>query len=260
MANIKIEFFSKSLSRTVSFNMFIPNDLNLDDSAKNEYQKRKTKALFLLHGYTGSSESWGLEDNARKYNFALVMPSGENAFFLDGLSTGHKYCTYVGKELIEYIRSTFGLCENADETYVCGLSMGGFGALHTGLAFPENFGKIGAMSSALIVHDIAGMKPGEDNGVANYDYYRECFGDLDIVEESEANPEVLVKKLKSENKMIPQIYMCCGTEDSLLEKNRSLHKFLEGEKVKHEYYESKGEHNMVFWKEYLDKIIKWMFE
>jgi hypothetical protein len=42
-------------------------------------------------------------DAAKKYNFAMVMPSGENAFYLDGLSTGHKYCTYVGKELTEYI-------------------------------------------------------------------------------------------------------------------------------------------------------------
>ena len=57
------------------------------------------------------------------------------------------------------------------------------------------------MSSALIVHQIAGMKPCEDNGVANYDYYRECFGDLDAVLESDSNPEVLVKRLKDSGRV-----------------------------------------------------------
>ena len=37
------------------------------------------------------------------------------------------------------------------------------------------------------------MKPGGQDGLANYEYYRECFGDLDKVLESDNNPEVLVK-------------------------------------------------------------------
>ncbi|MDE8718927.1 hypothetical protein PZH37_18300, partial [[Eubacterium] siraeum] len=40
-----------------------------------------------------------------------MIPHGENSFWLDGLSTGHKYCTYVGEELIDYIRNTFGLAQ-----------------------------------------------------------------------------------------------------------------------------------------------------
>ena len=106
---------------------------------------------------------------------------------------------------------------NADETYVMGFSMGGFGALHTAFAFPECFGKVAAMSSALIVHEIAHMKPGEGNDVANYDYYQGCFGDLETVETSESNPEVLVKRLKDGGQTIPEIFMSCGTEDFLLE-------------------------------------------
>ena len=118
--------------------------------------------------------------------------------------------------------------------------------------------KIGAMSSALIVHEVAGMKPGMDNGVANYEYYRECFGDPDRVLESDNNPETLVDKLISQNKKIPEIYMCCGTEDFLLENNRELHRFLESRNVAHEYFESSGNHDMQFWNEYTEKIVKWM--
>lgn len=174
--------------------MFIPNDMR-DDMHREEtaYSKRRMKTLFLLHGYTGAAYNWVPEYLAEKYNFAIVMPNGENSFWLDGLSTGRKFCTFVGEELVGYVRKTFGLAMDAQETYIMGFSMGGFGALHTAFAYPENFGKVGALSSALIVHEIAHMKEGGDNGVANYDYYHECFGDLEVVEESDNNPETLIK-------------------------------------------------------------------
>ena len=117
--------------------------------------------------------------------------------------------------------------------------------------------KIGC--SALIVHGIAHMKPGEDNGVANYAYYHECFGDLETVETRDCNPEVLAHRLKAAGKKLPDIYMACGTEDFLIENNRAMHRFLEKEKIAHEYHEGKGVHDMVFWSEYIAKAIDWMF-
>ena len=32
------------------------------------------------------------------------------------------------------------------------------------------------------------------------------------------------------------------------------------ENVSHEYFESKGNHDMMFWSEYAEKAVKWMFE
>ncbi len=252
MAHLKIIFYSNSLIRPVSFEMIIPNDFRME-------QPNKIKTLFLLHGYTGAAGNWISEELIRKYNFAVVMPSGENAFYLDGLSTGRKYATFLGQELVEYVRKTFHLALSAEETYIMGMSMGGFGALHTGLAYPENFGKIGALSSALIIHDIAHMTEEDENPVANYHYYHDCFGDLDTVESSVNNPEVLIKQLKEKDIAIPQMYICCGTEDFLLRNNREFHTFLEENGVSHIYMESAGNHDMIFWSEYAAKIIEWMF-
>ncbi len=253
MAKLHIEFFSEALARSVSFEMFIPND------GKNACPKEKTRTLFLLHGWMGSAKSWGIEELAKRLGFAMVMPNGENAFYLDAEATGRKYATFLGRELVGYVRNTFGLAKSAEDTGICGYSMGGFGALHTALAFPESFGMAGAMSAALIIRDIAHMKPGEESRVANYAYYREVFGDLETIEESEANPEVLVKRLKARNGKFPKIYMCCGTEDFLIENNREMHRFLESENVSHVYEESPGAHDWNFWNEYLPKIAEWMF-
>ncbi len=259
MSNLTIRFFSNSLLRYATFRMIIPNDIRGIPRGDNEYTRRKMKTLFLLHGYTGDAENWVPEYLCEKYNFAVVIPSGENSFWLDGISTGHKFCSFLGKDLLNYVRGTFGLAESRDDTYIMGLSMGGFGALHTALFYPEDFGKAAGLSSALIVHEVAEMTEGSHNNVANYEYYRECFGEPTKVLESENNPEYLAKKIKREGKPMPELFMACGTEDFLLENNRQMHRFLESENIAHIYEEAPGNHDMEFWSKYTEKFIPMMF-
>ena len=134
MSQIDIRFFSHSLNRHTSFKMYIPDDKR---NYGGVYDKQNMKTLFILHGYTQDGNNWIPEYISEKYNFAVVIPHGENSFWLDGLSTGHKYCTYVGEELIDYIRNTFGLAQTAEDTAIMGYSMGGFGAVsYTHLTLP----------------------------------------------------------------------------------------------------------------------------
>ena len=262
MAYFRIEYYSNALRRTTSFEMLIPNDTRLPlvpGGPAQEEKEKPMRTLFLLHGYTGKGDNWVPYELPGKYNFAIVMPTAENSFYLNGLSTGHDFQALVGEELVNYVRKTFGLARGAEDTCIAGMSMGGYGALHTGLQYPETFGKIAALSSALIVHEIAHMKPGQDNGMGNYAYYHECFGDLETVEDRETNPEEQIRRLQAEKKKIPGIFMCCGTEDFLIENNRQMHRFLEQAKVPHQYHESAGQHDMVFWQEYIVKAVEWMF-
>ena len=260
MADLTIRFYSDALKRDVSFLMVIPNDIRTDyprDDLKRT--DRPMKTLFLLHGYQGSAFNWIPGNLAEQYNFAVVIPNGENSFWLDGPATGRKFATFVGVELVEYVRKTFNLAMTKEDTYIMGYSMGGFGALHTAFAYPETFSKVAALSSALIHNGVAKMKDGEGNEVANYDYYYMCFGDPSKVAQSDNNPEYLLKKQLAEGKKLPEIFMACGTEDFLLGENRALHKFLEEQKVEHVYLESKGIHDMKFWQEYAEKFIPMMF-
>lgn len=253
MAHLTIEYYSEALCRPVTFRMILPGDRPHPDAVK-----RPTRTLLLLHGYTGAAENWVPEYLTEKYNFAIVMPSGENSFWLDREATGSKFCTFVGQELIGCLRRTFSLATRREETYVMGLSMGGFGALHTGFAWPENFGKVCAMSPAMIVHDVAKMKPGDGTHLANYAYYRECFGDPEKVLESDANPETLVLRCLAEGKPLPEIHMCCGTEDFLLEGVRQTDQFLTAHGVPHIYFEAPGAHTMEFWQTHMMRMIEWM--
>ncbi|MCF0241868.1 MAG: alpha/beta fold hydrolase [Treponema sp.] len=259
MAHFNIKFYSNCLNRPVPLEVIIPNDPRADFEGKIPIvDKKNMKCIFLLHGYTGDGGNWIPEHLLAKYNAAVVCPSCENSFYLDGISTAHKFQTFVGEELVNFIRDTFGLALTPEKTFTMGMSMGGFGALHTALAYPKTFGKCVGLSSALIVHGIAHMKPEDKNPVANYEYYRECFGDLETVEERDVNPEVLATKLKSSGETLPKIYMACGTEDFLLEPNRAMHRFLTETGIDHVYLEDKGNHDMDFWSHCVPACMEWL--
>ncbi len=262
MATGTLRFYSISQMGQVNISYAIPNDVPQMMAEANPHFKRPMKTLYLLHGYSGNESDWlynGIADDiASAYNMAVIMITGGNNFYLDRKATGCQFCTYAGKEVVEYTRKLFGLSDKKEDTFIGGLSMGGFGALHTGLAFPETFGGIIALSSALIIHEIAGMKEGEGNEVANYEYYHEVFGDLTKVEESDNNPEVLYTKLKESGAEIPPVYMAIGTEDFLYENNQIMRKFFEENNADFIYEEGPGIHDWKFWNAYITKGVEWI--
>ena len=260
MAFGKMDFYAESLCRMVSFHILLPGDRTVP--VETEHHKRRMKTLYLFHGYTNNSWEWLLSSRiaeySSRYNLAVVLPSLENSFYLDGCGTGRGYGTYVGKELVEYTRKVFGLSDKKEDTFVGGISMGGFGALHTGLAYPQTFSKIMALSSALIVHEIAGKKEGFSNHAADYAYYHSVFGNLDELLESRNNPEQLILDLQKAGEDIPGLFMACGLEDFLLQENRAFHQFLTEHDVPVRYQESAGSHDFDFWNQYLEPAIQWM--
>ena len=58
----------------------------------------------------------------------------------------------------------------------------------------------------------------------------------------------------------PEIYLGVGTEDFLYESNQKFKKHLENIGYEFTYRESAGMHNWFFWDEYIQYVLKWMFE
>ena len=137
MASFYIEYFSQALHRRAAFRAWIPNDVRTElETEENPYRRKPMRTLFLLHGYTGNAENWIPEELMEKYNFAVISPNGENGFYLDGEATGSHYQTLVATELTDYVRRTFGLARSREDTYIIGISMGGFGTWNLVLTYP----------------------------------------------------------------------------------------------------------------------------
>ncbi len=262
MSTLHVSFWTQALARPAEFYLVKPDKFLPPFLADNPHYQRPTKTLILLHGFSGDCHDWlyngGASNLSMQYNLAVVMPTGGVSFYLDQPATGHKYCSLLGGELIDYLRDTFGLAQTREDTWIGGASMGGFGALHTALAHPDRFSGVVALSSALIVHQLPKMEPDAGNPMANYEYYVETFGDLKTAEDRDCNPELLYKQAVAAGKPLPRIYMACGTEDFLVHENRNMRDFLIEQKADFIYKEGPGVHDWSFWIPRSNEGIRWL--
>lgn len=136
MAIIEMNFISQSLRRTVTVNVIIPLDKKpLPGMPAREDKPFKT--LYLLHGGYGNYTDWvngtRIQRWAEEQNLVVVMPSGDNKFYVDIPDLGDYYGKFIGEELVEFTRKMFPLSHKKEDTYIAGLSMGGYGATVNGL-------------------------------------------------------------------------------------------------------------------------------
>ena len=260
MAIIEVNFISKCLMRTVTFNAIIPVD-KFGPQTENAEQK-PLKTLYLLHGIFGNYTDWvngtRIQAWAEANDLAVIMPSGENRFYLDDEKSGELYGEFIGKELVEFTRKLFPLSDKREDTFIAGLSMGGYGAIRNGLKYAENFGCVIGLSAAL-VHD---TWKDADNSAPIFtfrrNYYEAIFGEYDKVKGSDKDPKALLLKLKEEGRPVPKMYLCCGTEDGLVTANRDFRDFLNENGVDLTYVEGPGKHDWVFWDTFIKKVLDWL--
>ena len=263
MALLQCNFVSSSLMRTVPFHAILPVDKVFADQ-EHAVENKPFPTLYLLHGIFGNDLDWVTGTRIRRYaeekNLAVVMPSGDNGFYVDHPG-GDRYGEFIGKELVDVTRRMFPLSKKREETFLAGLSMGGYGALRNGLNYPETFGYAAGLSSAFIL-DLAAAS-GQDSDSERIpahgrSYYESVFGDLTKLKGSDRDPEALVKNLKKSQKRVPKLYLACGTDDPLLDANRAFHNFLKEQGVEHTYEEGPGAHEWDFWDRMIKRVIDWL--
>lgn len=260
MASGRMEFHAESIMQHANFSFVLPNDVAMEEVFDLKYYDRDPVNLILLHGLTGTDTDWLYGGVAQlmaiQYNVNIFMPTTGNSFYLDKGYPGRNHCEFIAEELPAYIKKTFGIEMKRENSMIGGLSMGGYGALHTALACPDRFSACIALSSALVVRDVAKKPDSEVGSVLPLEFREELFGDPSKLIDSDMNPEVLYKKIKKEGKDAPFIYMAIGTEDNLLESNRGFRDFLKAEGADFLYEEGPGKHNWQFWNEYVDRGLK----
>ena len=261
MAFIQMSILSKSLMRTVPVNVILPADKMVPPGMP-EPPEKPFKTLYLLHGVFGSYIDWvngtRIQRYADAHDLAVVMPSGDNAFYVDQPGGNNYYGEFVGKELVELTRRMFPLSRKREDTFIGGLSMGGYGALRNGLKYCENFGCVVSLSGALLVEGMEKRTNDDSYFLNRRDYAEACFGDLSKVVDSDMNPKYLVRQLKKEGRPIPRIYMACGDKDGLLPVNQDMAAFLKEQGVDVTFEIGPGSHEWDFWDTYIRRAIEWL--
>lgn len=260
MSVFKITYLSEALCRAVDLNVIIPFEAPGQPQLL-PLKPEKFKTLYLLHGFGGNQNDWldytRIRDIAEQNNMAVVLPAGENSFYVDTGIFAAQYGTFFGKELVEYTRKAFPLSDKREDTFIGGFSMGGFGAMRLGCQYHENFSKVFTFSAAFIIDNIAGQKPGYQDLIGNYDYYVRTFGDLDKVKDSDKDPLWCLDQAIAAGQA-PELYIACGVDDFLIAENRAMKQELDKRDVKFQYHESEGTHDWAFWNKNIEPAVKWV--
>lgn len=260
MAIIEAQIFSHSLKRIVPIQVILPVGKRYPRPEDNN-EKGPFKTLYMLHGLRGNYRDWiiytQLQNLAEEQNLAVVMPSGENSCYVEQVISDNDYGNYVGNELVEISRKMFPLSAKRDDTFIGGLSMGGFGALRNGFKYWQNFGYIIALSSAVHFFETDLSKP-----IDSIFHEDEVFGNRSAAAASDKNPRVAFANARSAcdkaGVSLPKVYMACGTDDSLLWANRSYKDYLIENGADVTYSEPRGDHNWDFWNAQIPEFLKWL--
>ena len=252
MALLQVDYLSNTLFRKVTLSVILPVD-NVDYE-KGEYfpDKAPYKTLYLLHGLLGHHTDWVCETRIRRWaeekNLAVVMPSGDNSFYFNGRNPDTDYGKFIGEELLEVTRKMFPLSHKREDTFIGGLSMGGYGAIRNGIVYSENFSHVIGLSAA----------------VHFFEYEEEDIYAVGLLEDKEKakltdiNPKVAYDELIARKGPVPRFYMSCGRQDDLMPANISLRDYLIDKGADVTWYEEDAEHEWDFWDREIKKVLDWL--
>lgn len=214
--------------------------------------------LYLLHGRTGNHTSWSRYSSIERYvegkNIIVVMPDADNSYYLD-MKYGYDYFTFITEELPKKVHAIFNLSADKKMNFICGLSMGGYGAFKAALTFPERYSIGGSLSGALDLHNRI------EEGIEDpfiHKLFLNCLGNTMEIKNSENDLFYLIEKNLSEKRNFPQLYQRCGIDDFLYADNRKFHDFCIQRNITINYNDSPGEHNWDYWDLEIKKFIDWL--
>lgn len=221
------------------------------------YQKttKRYPVLYLLHGGQGSFRDWltlppdkaVLHRLADQYDIIIVTPEGgRTSYYFDSpLDKTSQYETFVSKEVIGKMDSTYRTVPDRNGRIIAGLSMGGHGAMYLAARHPDRYCAAGSMSGVMNINTATWNVP-PDFAKSRAENFARLLGPpkdtllpypgFTIVD--------MVDKLKTND---VKLILDCGVDDFLIEPNRQLHRLLVTNGVPHDYIERPGKHEWPYW-------------
>lgn len=258
MALAQVDFFSEFLKQQYCMNVILPEQINGYSAVSKKRIEPPYPVLYLLHGTSQNHTDWtrfcALERYAQRTGLVIVMPATLRGWYTNQ-KIGYPFFDFFTKELPLTVKRFFNVSDKREDTFVAGVSMGGYGAVKLGACFPERFAAVASMSGAVnMIHVIEKSKNQSDKAKM---YRNLTFGTLDEMRGTEMDTVYMLEKRLAEGTPLPKFYICCGTEDYLLPVNRAFHERFEG-RLDMVYVEGEGGHKWEYWDDQIQKIIKWL--
>ena len=252
MALVRCDFFSDVLGLSTSMTVILPQSTTGQIGMAGSESTGPAPVLYLLHGLSDDDSIWLRRTSIERYvaplGLAVVMPQVHRSFYTDE-AHGNRYWTFLTEELPAVVESFFRLSRRREDTFVAGLSMGGYGALKWALSRPDRFAAAASLSGAV---DVAGMKA---QGEWRPDLMDQVFG-ADPIAGGRNDLFHLVDEV--DPAAAPPLWLSCGTEDVLIDSHRRLVEKIRSKRLTLEERAGPGEHEWGLWDRQIQDVLAWL--
>lgn len=256
MALIHCDFFSEMLGVSTSMCVILPQQTSTQIGMASTASRASHPTLYLLHGLSDDHTIWQRRTCIERYvaemGLAVVMPAVGRSWYTD-MAHGLAYWSFVSEELPALARSFFHLSERREDTFVAGLSMGGYGAFKLAMRCPERYAAAASLSGGM---DVAGLA--RHVYMQGREEFRNVFGDVKKIKGSENDLFHLAEEFAELDGPKPRLYQCCGTEDFIYRDNVKFRDHACKLGLDLTYEEAPGTHNWGFWDEWIQRVLQWL--
>jgi putative tributyrin esterase len=252
MALLRCDFFSDVLGLSTSMTVILPQSTTEQIGMTGAAGTGAPPVLYLLHGLSDDDTAWLRRTSIERYvaplGLAVVMPQVHRSFYTDQ-AHGGRYWTFLSEELPAIVGSFFRVSQEPEDTFVAGLSMGGYGALKWALRQPERFAAAASLSGALDMASRTTMDDLEPGLMETlYGGRRVAGSDDDLLHLlGTARPGDL-----------PPLYVACGTEDRLVAENQRFVAAARQAEVPVTVDLGPGEHEWGYWDARIQDVLSWL--
>ena len=255
MALIHVNYFSPVLGMQRAMDVILPQREN-GVGQKAEKAAGKIPVLYLLHGGSDDHTIWQRRTSIERYalerGLAVIRPASDVGFYVD-MKYGYDFYLALSEELPGIVHEFFpNLSTRREDTFIAGLSMGGFGALKMAILHPERYAAAASLSGMVDLHWAypQGEMPVSEEFFYNYGSKSEMEGSVNDI-------PFQMEKLIDSGKPLPKFYQAVGTEDFLYEINVQFRDRFQP-CCDLTYTERPGTHEWGFWDEEIQKVIGWL--
>jgi putative tributyrin esterase len=251
MALLRCDFFSDVLGVSTSMTVILPQRTTAQIGMTGAAPAGPSPVLYLLHGLSDDATIWTRRTSIERYvadlGLAVVMPQVDRSFYVDEVH-GNRYGTFLTEELPHVVGHFFNVSERREDTFVAGLSMGGYGAFHWALSRPERFAAAASLSGVL---DIAAL---EDEGDRR-DLMERVFGTARV---RGSDHDLLALLERAQVDRLPSLYAACGAEDPLIASQETFRQTAHRVGADLTAVSRPGAHDWAFWDATIQEVLAWL--
>jgi S-formylglutathione hydrolase FrmB len=207
-----------------------------------------------LHGLSDNDTAWlrgtSIERYVEPLGLAVVMPQVHRSFYSDEVG-GPRFWTFLSEELPAVVASFFRLSPRREDTFVAGLSMGGYGALKWALRQPERFAAAASLSGAL---DLA-TRQRTPSRPQDPRIFNRVFGDQSV---AGTDDDVFALLARADPAALPALYVGCGSEDPLYGDSVAVVDACRGRGIDVTVDFGHGEHVWSYWDDKIRDVLAWL--